>query len=159
MAIATNKVQNRRKLHFDTLNDIQNDVECLNQGQIKPLGNWSGGQVLKHLTIVMNGSIDGMGFSSPWWIRLLGRMVKRRILTKGMSAGFQFRGEMAPTLTPPPTSWEDGVQEFRQAIQRLKTEAKRLPSPFLGEMTREEWDQLHCRHAELHLSFLQPEVK
>ena len=28
---------------------------------------------------------------------------------------------------------------------------------FLGAMTREQWDQLHCRHAELHLSFLIPE--
>ena len=25
------------------------------------------------------------------------------------------------------------------------------------ELTREQWDQLHCRHAELHLSFLTPE--
>ncbi len=45
---------------------------------------------------------------------------------------------------------------LRQAIHRLQTEEKRAPNPVLGKLTREEWDRLHCRHAELHLSFLVP---
>ena len=28
------------------------------------------------------------------------------------------------------------------------------PSPVFGPMTHEEWEQLHCRHAELHFSFI-----
>jgi hypothetical protein len=36
----------------------------------------------------------------------------------------------------------------------LKTEPQRHPSPFFGTLTNEEWDALHCRHAELHLSFI-----
>jgi hypothetical protein len=39
----------------------------------------------------------------------------------------------------------------------MKAEPQRFPSPFLGELTREQWDQLHCRHCELHLSFILPE--
>lgn len=156
MAVDTTKVPNRRKLHFTTIEDILNDVEHLNQGQIKVLGNWSGGQILRHLSVVMNGSIDGVPLRFSWPLRLLGRAFKRRILTKGMTPGFQIKGKAADTLVPEATSWEEGLAMFRQAVHRLQTESKREPSPFFGPMTRAEWDQLHCRHAELHLSFLVP---
>jgi hypothetical protein len=158
MAVDTTKIENRRKLHFQTIEDILGDVERLNQGKVKALGNWSGGQILKHLSVVMNGSIDGVPTRLGWPIRLLGRLVKGWVLTKGMKPGFQLKGSMAEVLVPPATSWEDGLQMFRHAIHRLQTETKREPSPFLGTMTRAEWDQLHCRHAELHLSFLVPTV-
>jgi hypothetical protein len=49
------------------------------------------------------------------------------------------------------------LNELRAAIDRLNREPKRAPSPVFGKMTREEWDQLHLRHAELHLSFFVPE--
>jgi hypothetical protein len=156
MTVDTRKVENRRQLHFDTIDDILKDVERLNQGPVKALGNWSGGQVLKHLAIVMNGSIDGTSMRLSWFLRLIGWMLKRRILTKGMTPGFQLKGHSAEVLVPPSTSWQEGVEMFRQAIHRLHTESKREPSAFLGKLTREQWDQLHCRHAELHLSFLVP---
>ena len=156
MAVATAKVSNRRKLHFNLIEDILDDVERLNQSKFKTLGNWSGGQILKHLSIVMNGSIDGAPMRLSWPLRLLGRMLKRRVLTKGMSPGFQLKGKAADALVPPATTWEEGLEMFRRAVHRLQTETKREPSPFLGPMTREEWDQLHCRHSELHLSFLVP---
>jgi hypothetical protein len=156
MAIDTTKVQNRRQLHFDTIEDILRDVESLNQGKIKTLGNWSGGQILQHLAIVMNGSIDGAPTRFALPLRVIGRLMKKRVLTKGMSPGFQLKGQAATGLVPPATTWDEGLQLIRRAIQRLQTESKREPSPFLGPMTRAEWDQLHCRHAELHLSFLVP---
>jgi hypothetical protein len=155
--IDTTRVANRRSLHFDTVADILHDVESLNRRRIKSLGNWSGGQILKHLAIVMNGSIDGVPMRFSWPLRLLGRMFKRRILTGGMSPGYQLKGKAAEVLVSPPTSWADGLQMFRHAVGRLQSESKREPSPFFGPLTREEWDRLHCRHAELHLSFLVPE--
>jgi hypothetical protein len=158
MAIDTSKIPNRRQLHFDTTQDIADDVERLNQGKIKTLGNWSGGQILRHLSIVMDGSIDGAKARPPWPFRLLGRFFfKSRILTKGMTPGFQLKGQPARVLVPPATDWQEGLQIFRRAIQRQKTETKREPHPFLGPLTRDEWNRLHCRHAELHLSFLVPE--
>jgi hypothetical protein len=157
MSVDTSKVPNRRPLHFQTIDDILRDVEHLNGGKVKEIGNWSGGQILRHLATVMNGSIDGMSMRLPWYFRILGKMMKGRILNKGMTPGFQLKGAAAAELIPPATSWEEGLQKFRQALGRLHTETKREPSPFLGSMTREEWDQLHCRHAELHLSFLAPD--
>jgi len=58
--IDTSKVIGRRQLHFTCLQDILADVDQLARAKdIRCLGNWSAGQVLKHLTIVMNGSMDG----------------------------------------------------------------------------------------------------
>jgi hypothetical protein len=156
MPVDTTKVQNRRHLHFDTVEDIHSEVERLSQGEVKTLGNWSGGQILKHLAIVMNGSIDGAPMRLGWPLRLLGRLLKGRVLRKGMTPGYQLKGPAAEALVPPATSCEEGLNLFRQAVHRLHTETKREPSPFFGAMTREEWNQLHCRHAELHLSFLVP---
>ncbi|HEY1375761.1 MAG TPA: DUF1569 domain-containing protein [Gemmataceae bacterium] len=156
MAVATKSVTGRRHLHFDTLDDILADVEQLNWGPIKNLGNWSPGQVLKHLTILMTGSLDGFHHRAPWFIRLVGKVVKKRFLTKPMSAGFQLPKAPAAEFVPGPIEWADALPQFREAVRRLKAEEKREPSPFLGPMTRQEWDQLHCRHAELHLSFLVP---
>jgi hypothetical protein len=156
MAVATGSVTGRRQLQFDTLDDMLADVEHLNKGQVNAIGNWSPGQVLGHLTIIMTGSMDGFKNRPPWIIRLLGKVMKRRILTKPMSAGFSLPPKALEELWPGPTEWADGVTRFREAVRRLKTEEKRVPSPFMGAMTRAEWDQLHCRHAALHLSFLVP---
>jgi hypothetical protein len=156
MSVNTGKVANRRVLRFNTIGDIMTEVERLNQGKFKTLGNWSGGQILKHLTIVMNGSIDGAPVGFAWPLRVLGRLMKNRVLTKGMTPGFQLKGAAARALVPEPLTWEEGLEVFRRAVQRQETEEKREPSPFLGPLTRAEWNQLHCRHAELHLSFLVP---
>lgn len=155
--IDTGKVKGRRELHFHTLNDIGADVEQLARaGEVRALGNWSAGQNLKHLAIVMNCCIDGFPSKLPAVLRFLLRLfMKKKVLTTSMGPGFKLP-KGASALIPPTTTWEEGLQAIRQALQRQKTENARVPSPFLGPLTREEWDQLHCRHCELHLSFLVP---
>jgi Protein of unknown function (DUF1569) len=156
-AIDTGKVTGRRQLHFTSLDDIVTDVEQLAKAtEIRCLGNWSGGQILKHLTAVMNGSIDGMPRVIPRFLRVILRLVmKQRFLNKPMPPGFQLPKSGA-ALLPPPTSWEDGLEGFRQAARRLQTETTRQPHPVLGPLTADEWTKVHCRHSELHLSFLVP---
>ena len=157
MSIDTAKVQNRRSLHFDKLEDILADVEKLNRGKMKTLGNWSSGQILHHIATVMNHSVDGSPVQFSLVVRMFGKLMKRRVLNKGMPPGFQLKGRAAEILVPAATTWDKGLGELREAIRRLQTETKRAPSPFLGAMTREDWDNLHCRHCELHLSFLVPQ--
>ncbi|MFL5340711.1 MAG: DUF1569 domain-containing protein [Gemmataceae bacterium] len=155
--IDTTKVQGRRQLHFSSLDDIAADVEKLAAGgSPRALGNWSAGQILWHLATSMNYCIDGNPVRLPWYLRLLGRVFRTRMLTKPMPAGFKLSKNLAEKLMPPATSWDQGLADFRQAMQRLKNESKRSTSPFLGAMTNDEWVQLHCRHSELHLSFLLP---
>ncbi|SRR5260370_23142 len=155
--VETGKVQGRRELHFNTIDEISSEVEKLAAGPpVRGLGNWSPGQILQHLAVSMNFSIDGNPLHLPWYLRLMGKIFKGRILNKSMPAGFNLSKEAAATLIPPPTSWEQGLANVRQALERQKNESKRSPSPFLGELTNEEWTKLQCRHAELHLSFLVP---
>jgi hypothetical protein len=157
MTVDTTKVQGRRELHFNSVEDIRADVERLTQGDVRTLGNWSAGQILKHLAIVMDSSIDGPAFRLPWYMRLIGRLMRKRLLNRPMSAGFQLPAYAAKVLVPPPTSFEEGLTAFRNAIHRQQSEPGRKPSPFLGELTPEAWLRLHCRHAELHLGFLTSE--
>ncbi len=157
MAVDTSKVQNRRPLHFETIADIAAEVERLDKSKLTTLGNWSGGQILRHLASAMTDSLDGPRFRLAWPMRLLGRLVKGRMLKSPMSPGFQLKNQSARALVPPSTSWEEGLTLFRQAALRLQTETPRQPHAFFGPLTPEQWQRLHCRHAELHLSFLVPE--
>ena len=157
MAIDTSKVANRRNLRFDTIEEILADVEGLNRGKFKTVGNWSGGQILRHLTIVMNGSIDGSPMRLGWPLRVIGRLVKKRTLAKGMKPGLKLPAVAAKALVPPPISWEEALADFRRAIHRQQTEPDRKPHGFFGPMSRDEWNRLHCVHSALHLSFLVPD--
>jgi hypothetical protein len=157
MAIDTSTVTNRRNLHFDTIEEILADVESLNRGKFRTLGNWSAGQILQHLTIVMNGSIDGSPFRVGWPLRVIGRLAKKRFLAKGMKPGLKLTAVAAEALVPAPIGWEEALAGFRRAIHRLQTEPDRKPHGFFGPMTRDEWNRLHCHHSALHLSFLVPD--
>jgi hypothetical protein len=155
--VDTAKVSGRRSLSFNNLDEIRADVERLARArEVRALGNWSSGQVLQHLTIVMNNSIDGAPPMMPWIVRqLLGVFVKKRILSQPMSPGFQLP-KRAASLLPPPIGWEEAQRNFFRALQRLQTETQRKPHPAFGPLTLEQWNQLHCRHSALHLSFLIP---
>jgi hypothetical protein len=157
-AIDTAKVTGRRELHFNSLDDILADVDRLAAAkEIRTLGNWSAGEIFKHVANVMNKSIDGFEFRPPWYIRFIVRTFMRsRFLTKPMTAGFKLPAGAQAELASPATTAEEGFQAIRQAIARLKTTETRVPSPVLGPLSRDEWTQLHCRHSELHLSFLIP---
>src|SRR5262245_66640405 len=131
MPVDTAKVEGRRTLKFTSLDEILADVEKLNEGQRRTIGNWSEGQILKHLTIPMIWCLDGAKERSAWYIRLFGWFIKNRFLRNPMPAGFQLPANFAGELVAGPTSWEDGLHAFRAAIARLKAEAQRHPSPFL----------------------------
>jgi hypothetical protein len=154
MSVNTAKVAGRRQLKFNSLDDILADVDRMNQGKVRSLGNWSPGQVLKHCTIVMNGCLDGIDVKAPWVMRIFAALcLRNRFVTRPMSAGFKLP-KSAAALLPDETTWDDGVRGIRVALTRMKAENQRHPHPLLGTLTREQWDQLHCRHCELHLSFL-----
>jgi len=152
--IATKNVTGRRVLRFSTLDDILADAERLAAGRVRALGNWSLGEALAHLARTMKMSLDGASFRVPFFMRWIARLFKNRLLRSPMRPGFNLpRAAEAQLLASPPVSTEEGLNQLRAAIERLKREPQRAPNPAFGPLTREEWDQLHLRHAELHLSF------
>lgn len=158
--VVTTKVTGRRVLRFTSLDDILKDARQLAAGNARPLGNWSLGQATEHLARAMTMSLDGTNLGrAPLPIRLLLRYVfKKRILTKGMRPGFNLKGEFADYIIPAAAcTTEQGLTSLRTGIDRLKREPQRHPHPAFGPLTREEWDLIHLRHAELHLSFFVPQ--
>lgn len=158
MAVDTKHVTGRRTLAFQTLDEVLADAERCVRENYQALGNWSAGQIFSHLARTMNGSIDGMKFSAPWYVRWIMPLFKKKFLQGPMPAGFQLPANAREALVPQESvAAEQGLAELRAAIQRLKTTESRAPSPVFGRLTREESDQLNRGHAAMHLSFLVPQ--
>ncbi|MDQ3023118.1 MAG: DUF1569 domain-containing protein [bacterium] len=158
--IDTTKVTNRRKVHFTSLDELLADAEQLvaldGQGRVQPLGNMSLGQALGHLALWMHSCIDGIPVDPPWFIRIAGRLLKRSILRGGLRPGVKLPPDAEKQLVPTPSiTSSEGFNQLSTACARLRREGKRVPSPVFGVLTLEEWDTMHLRHAELHLSFME----
>lgn len=158
--IDTTKVAGRRTLHFDSIDQIEAEVERLaNARSVRVLGNWSSGQIYKHIALAMAIAVDGSPPIMPgFMVALLSWFFKKKFLTQPMKAGFQLPKKASHLLPPDPVETDEGLRFLRETIARFKDLNEYQPSPILGRMTREEWIQLQCRHAELHLSFLIPET-
>lgn len=156
MTVDTGKVKDRRKVRYGSVDELLLDAERVTNNPHRALGNWTAGQVFKHLAIVINVAIDGdLPVKPPWYLRVILRLMKRRVLTKGLPAGFQLPHKAA-RLVPDSTSTEEGLELLRKAISRWKSDPRRAPSPMFGRLSPDEADQLQLRHAELHMSFLVP---
>jgi len=151
LPVNTKKVASRRDVHYRSLDDIAVDAKRLAEVEVRTDGNWSQGQIYDHLAKNFNGSIDGMGFAMPAPVRLLmGLLMKKKFLTKGIPPGFKTNAK----LEPPQVSTSDAIEALTKAIERLKREETRAMHPLFGKISREEWDEFHLRHAEMHTSFL-----
>jgi hypothetical protein len=156
--IKTAKVTGRRELHFTSLGDMLADAELLcSTRPVIALGNWRLGRALEHLARSIEMSLDGAKFTPSWYIRWLGPWIKNRMITQPMRPGFQLPAYAAKFLIPEEEcEMHDALAHLHSAVTRLQTTTTRHPSPLLGPLTLEEWNQLHLRHAELHLSFFVP---
>jgi hypothetical protein len=157
MPINTKSVHGRRHLTFQSLDEVVADAEKLAVSpNTKMLGNWPLGQLLMHLTTTINHSIDGISFTGPWYIRLIAPLFKKRFLTKPMPVGFNLPKEAEPGFFPAASSLQEAFEQLRTAVARTHNERMTATHPVLGKMKHEEWQQLHLRHSELHLSFAVP---
>jgi hypothetical protein len=157
MPVATAKVQGRRKVDYKTLDEIVADAARLSSGPMATLGNWSAGQIFQHLANAFNRSIDGFPTRLPWFIRVVARLFKKRFVSGAMPAGLQVPAGIAKVVMPDPTATAAGLAALREAVARLHRETTRAEHPALGKLTREEWDQVHLNHANLHMSFIIPQ--
>jgi hypothetical protein len=158
MAVNTKRVTGRRTLRFSSYDEMLADVRALAQGSTRQLGNWSLGQICAHLATGMNSCIDGPAFSPNWIIRLVGPFLKKRVLTRGLTPGFQLP-KNAVAFLPPETSAAEGLAKLEKSVARVERDPTREPHIVFGKMTRDEWNEFLLRHAEMHLSFIVPELR
>ena len=151
MPINTKKVQGRRTVRYETLDELLADAQRFSGSEVRTLGNWSQGQIYEHLARAMDSSIDGAGFSLPAPVRwIMSLLMKRKFLEKELPAGFKSTAQFIPEET----SAEEGLASLQRAIARQQQESKRAPHPAFGNIGREEWNDFNLRHAEMHMSFL-----
>lgn len=157
MTVETKSVTDRRKLHYNSLEEFLADAEQLAAGDVQMLGNWSLDQIFGHLAFSMNSSIDGFSFSLPRPIQPIIKLFFKKTFIEGpIKPGFKVPAKSAAAAIPKPSAVEDKLNDLRAAIDRIKTETKRARHPGLGIITLEEWTLFHLRHAELHMSFAKP---
>jgi hypothetical protein len=154
MSVNTAKVRARRKLNYQSFDELLADADRLSSGNVKMLGNWSPGQIFQHLANSFNGAIDGFPDAFPWFIRAMGRIFKKKLIAGPMPAGFKMPDKLAKAVMPEPTSTEVGLANLHAAVSRLRQEPRRAAHPVFGEVTNEEWNSMHLKHASLHMSFL-----
>lgn len=155
MSVDTKTVQGRRELRFTSFDDVIADAEKLvSSPNTKLLGNWPLSQLLTHLALAINKSIDGISFKVPWYTRLFGFFIKGHILSHGMPPGFKLPKENEPGAFPVASSPEEALDALRKAVCRLRSENMTARHPVFGNLTHEEWTRFHLHHAELHLSFI-----
>jgi hypothetical protein len=130
--VDTKSVEERRALHFRTMEDILEDIEGLGEDEsaVRSTGNWTPAQNLWHVTYFIDGSIDGLDFTAPWFMRVMAKLFKTKILGNPFKPGFKLPQNMASAIPEESVTWPDAVAGY------------------------EQWEQLHCRHAELHFSFI-----
>jgi hypothetical protein len=155
MAVKTARVAGRRRLHFDSYEQVLDDVRALAGCPCRQLGNWTLGDICQHLAKTMDMSIDGSRAQFPWLLRKIGPFFKKRFISRPMPAGFT--APKGANLLPDPGDNARGVAALERAVARMRQTPERSAHVLFGRMSREEWDQLHLRHCELHLSFLVPE--
>ena len=158
MTVDTKSVANRREVRYESYDDLLADVENLAGQEYQVLGNWSYAQILEHLGIAMEGSIDGIPFKAPWFMRLLAKMLlKKKLLAGPLSPGYQIPDNAKPTIYPKEEkSLEEGLEHIRTAVARCKSEKARASHPLFDTISPAEWDQWNLRHAEMHMSFVLP---
>ena len=151
MTINTKKVKGRRKVRYESLDDLLEEAKRLSQGETQTLGNWSPGQIYKHFAWALDSSIDGIDFSMPAPLRLIMTVLfKNKFLNKSLPPGFK----SVEKYIPEETSTEEGIALLEEAIQRQKQETSRVPHPAFGNIGVDGWNRFHLRHAEMHMSFI-----
>lgn len=160
--VDTRSVAGRRRLRLAHFDDVRRDLDRLEaaagEGTLRALGNWTPGQVFAHLAAFLSYPYEGYPAqlsSPPWLVRAVSRLLKRRFIRRGFPPGVKIPRVEGGTTGAEKVALAEGLGRLRRALDRMEREAPRAANPVLGPLTHDEWMQLNCRHAELHLSFLQ----
>lgn len=158
--IDTTKVEERRSLRFDSIEDclaeVQKIADADRNGSLVTRGNWTAGQNLSHLAAWIEYGWEGYPLDElPLPIRTGMRSMLPEILDKGMEPGMQIPDIPGGTVGADEMKTKEAIERFSAALNRLNSdEPSKHDSPAFGKMSHAERVQLNLRHSELHLSFL-----
>ncbi|MBX3421175.1 MAG: DUF1569 domain-containing protein [Pirellulaceae bacterium] len=146
----------RRSLDFRSWDNVLADIQHLNHVRYDRAGNWDLSQILEHVGEGLRTAVSGTKHRGPWIVRtLIGPLVLRYVLRqRRMKAGLKVPKWWLPG---PPSDESQAINRFQatlESFQQLKTPP--YPHPFLGNLSKSQWNELALIHASHHLSFLLP---
>jgi len=159
--IDTKKVTDRRSLKFATMEEVRADAARIiaseRAGTLRRTGNWTTAQVFNHVAAWMEYPYDGYpGKGPPWFVKILGRLMKKGMFKKPMQPGFRLPGAPGGTFGIEDGSSEAAYARLVRASERMEKGPPSVVNPVFGALTHAEWQRLNTGHAELHFSFLHP---
>ncbi len=150
-------ISRRRRVAYTTLDEFLEDARRLLDCDVITVGDWSFAQILAHLALSINSSIDGFSYRGHWLVRtFVAPLMKNRLLNSPMKPGFQIPRRAAAYLPAAATTLAEAREQLENAIRRLAGTPPTAEHPYLGSLAADEWLLLHLRHAELHMSFVVP---
>jgi hypothetical protein len=159
-AIDTRRVTNRRRLRFETIDDLIAEmdriVEADGEGRLRANGNWTPGQILAHLAAWIEYGYTGYPLQPPPWIvRQILRWQIKKYLRDGMPAGIRIPRVEGGTFGMDEMATPAAADRLKQALLRLQhDDPAPFDSPGFGPMSHADRVSLNLRHAELHLGFV-----
>nr|WP_201723923.1 DUF1569 domain-containing protein [Rhodopirellula sp. SM50] len=144
-----------RDLKFETLGEAVDDArQLLATGYVRQ-GNWSLGQICRHLVLVQDPSVDGY----PVWMSLFAplRPLMRRWLLPKVLRPDSPRGIRTAPIFVPPDNLDDAaeVDAFAASVERLANHSGIFaPHPAFGRLPRGKILEIHAAHAAHHLRHL-----
>lgn len=158
MAVNT-KTAPRRVLSFRTVDDALAEVARLkaahDAGRLRTTGNWSPGQNLGHIAGWIDFGYEGYPPGRPpFFVRWYLKVFRKKFLYGQAKPGFNLPGIDGGTFARDEMDFQTGHDRLVAALTRMKAAAPTHHSPAFGPLTHEQYQQLHLRHAELHMGFL-----
>ncbi|HIF00147.1 MAG TPA: DUF1569 domain-containing protein [Planctomycetes bacterium] len=149
----------RRELTFQTIDEAIAEAERLASGEVRTTGAHSFGQILNHLALSHDTSTGRVvAPPPPLFMKLMMPLMKRMVInSKPLKPGITLPAKGEAFFWPDreidvPT----GLQYFKESVEYYKNNGALDKHPFFGKLTKDECDELNCRHAALHLSFVHP---
>jgi hypothetical protein len=144
----------RRRLSYDNFDEVMCDVVRLLDG-CTTVGNWSLAQICHHLATTLRRTVELPASTPQDSSQWIGEERKRQIFESGqLPEGFPAPPAVVPTAM---LGERREAETLRQAIAYYKASSGPvIPHPYIGPLTKAEWDRFHLIHCAHHLSFAIP---
>lgn len=144
-------------LKFETLNDLGAEAQRIaDDPQARSKGNWTPAQNIWHVGRVVLASVEGFPGSVPFIFKLVGPLLKNRFTKRSFNPGIKMPAKLAEHfVAKPDTTMDQAIAMLQDAIAKRQAQGYIPASPLFGKLTEQQWDQLHCRHAEMHFGLIQ----
>lgn len=147
-----------REIEFESVDAAVAEVERLASIPTRTTGRFSFPQIVDHLAHAFDisaGTVDPP--KMPLLLRLLAPFLVNRAISKPAKPGFKLpRAAQEFFWERNSEELDASLEHFREAFKKYR-ETDPLPRhPLFGNLTRQQNEQLQCRHMALHLGFVQP---